>query len=151
MGSGDAGEGGGATQSRRGPQAPAPAFELPPEIQADRYLLQAEQAVREGDAAGVRAAMERLESLGREHGLEPAPEDHFRYAQAWAAAGEAERAMEAVVRYLRIGGREAEHYRGYDSNGAKSNAKGRRLVSLAVSVRLRGGSRPSRSGTSRRG
>ena len=41
--------------------------------------------------------------------------------------------------------------RGYDSNGAKSNAKGCRLVSLAVSVRLRGGPRPSRSGASRRG
>ena len=109
-GSGDAGERGGATQSGRGPQAPGPAFELPPEIQADRYLLQAEQAVRDGDAAGVKAAMERLEALGREHGLEPAPEDHFQYAQAWAAAGEAERAMEAVVRYLRLGGREAEHY-----------------------------------------
>ena len=40
--------------------------------------------------------------------------------------------------------------RGYDSNGAKSNAKGRRLVSLAVSVRLRKGPRLSRSGTSRR-
>ena len=41
--------------------------------------------------------------------------------------------------------------RGYDSNGAKSNAKGCRLVSLAVSVQLRGGPRPSRSGTYRRG
>ena len=41
--------------------------------------------------------------------------------------------------------------RGYDSNGAKSNAKGCRLVPLAVSVRLRGGPRPSRSGTCRRG
>ena len=40
---------------------------------------------------------------------------------------------------------------GYDSNGAKSNAKGCRLVFLAVSVRLRGGPRPSRSGTYRRG
>ena len=40
---------------------------------------------------------------------------------------------------------------GYDSNGAKSNAKGCRLVSLAVSVQLRGGPRPSRSGTYRRG
>ena len=40
---------------------------------------------------------------------------------------------------------------GYDSNGAKSNAKGCRFVSLAVSVRLRGGPRPSRSGTYRRG
>ena len=107
---GDASERGGTTQSGRGPQAPGPAFELPPEIQADRYLLQAEQAVREGDAAGVRAAMERLEALEREHGLEPALEGHFRYAQAWAAAGEPERAMESVVRYLRLGGREAEHY-----------------------------------------
>ena len=40
---------------------------------------------------------------------------------------------------------------GCDSNGAKSNARGRRLVSLAVSVRLRRGPCPSRSGTSRRG
>ena len=107
---GDTGERGGTARSGQDPQAPGPAFELPPEIQADRYLLQAEQAVRDGDAAGARAAMERLEALGREHGLEMAPEDHFRYAQAWAAAGEAERAMAAAVRYLRIGGREAEHY-----------------------------------------
>ena len=107
---GDAGERGGTARSGRGPQAPGPAIELPPEIQADRYLLQAEQAVRDGDAAGVRTAMERLEALGREHGPEPEPEDHFRYAQAWAAAGEAERAMAAVVRYLRLVGREAEHY-----------------------------------------
>ena len=110
VGIGDAGERGGTAQNGRGPQAPGPAFELPPEIQADRYLLQAEQAVREGDASGAMAAMERLEALGREHGLDPAPEDHFRYAQAWAAAGEAERAMAAVVRYLRLVGREAEHY-----------------------------------------
>ena len=107
----DASERAGTAEIVRGPnKAAGPAFELPPEIQVDRYLLQAEQAVREGDAAGVRAAMERLEALGREHGLEPTPEDHFRYAQAWAAAGEAERVMEAVVRYLRLEGREAEHY-----------------------------------------
>ena len=37
----------------------------------------------------------------------------------------------------------AKRYWGYDSNGAKSNAKGCRLVSLAVSVRLRGGPHPS--------
>ena len=44
---------------------------------ADRYLLQAEQAVRTGDASSARAAIERLVSLQREHGLELAPEDHY--------------------------------------------------------------------------
>ena len=54
--------------------------------------------------------MERLEALGQEHGLEPSGEDHYRYAEAWEAAGEPQRAMAAAVRYLRLQGREAEHY-----------------------------------------
>ena len=90
--------------------AAAPGVELPPEIQVDLNLRKAEQAVRSGDAATARGAMERVASLEREHGLEPAPEDPYRYAQAWAAAGEPERAMAAAVRYLQSGGREAEHY-----------------------------------------
>ena len=83
---------------------------LPPDIEADRYLLQAEQAVRDGDPAGARAAMLRLQSLQTEHGLEPPPEHHFRHAQAWEAAGERERAVESAVRYLQLQGRNAEHY-----------------------------------------
>ena len=90
--------------------AAAVASGLPPEIQADLNLRKAEQALREGDAATARSALERLEALEREHELEKAPEDHYRYAQAWAAAGEPERAMAAAVRYLQVGGREAEHY-----------------------------------------
>ena len=109
-GRGTTGQGGGSTQREKGPEAPALAFELPPDIEADRYLLQAEQAVREGNAEIARTAMERLEALGREHGLEPAAEDHYRYAQAWAAVGEPERAMAVAVRYLRLEGRAAEHY-----------------------------------------
>ena len=61
--------------------------QLPPDIQADRYLRQAEQAVRDGDVATALAAMERLEALQQDYGLEPPPEDHYRYAQAWEAAG----------------------------------------------------------------
>ena len=92
-----------------GPAGPA-ASQLPPEIQADLHLRRAEQAVREGDAATARAAMERLDALQSGHGLEPAAEDHYRHAQAWAAAGEPGRAMAAAVRYLQAGGRDAEHY-----------------------------------------
>ena len=107
-----AGESGGGDQRAGGERAAAPAgaSQLPPDIQADLYLRQAVQAVGEGDAASARAAMERLETLQREHELEPAPADHYRYAQAWAAAGEPERAMESAVRYLQLQGREAEHY-----------------------------------------
>ena len=86
------------------------AAQLPPDIMVDRYLLKAEQAVRAGDLATARAAMERVVSLQQEHGLEPEPEDHYRYAQAWEAAGEPERAMAAAVRYLQLQGREAAHY-----------------------------------------
>ena len=88
----------------------AAAAGLPPEIQVDLNLRKAEQAVRDEDAATARETMKRLEALLQEHGLEPSPEDHFRYAQAWAAAGEPQRAMAAAVRYLQAGGREAEHY-----------------------------------------
>ena len=86
------------------------AAQLPPEIMADRYLLQAEQAVRDQDFAAARAALESLQALQREHGLEPPPEHHYRYAQVWEATGQLQRAMEAAVRYLQLRGREAEHY-----------------------------------------
>ena len=48
--------------------------------------------------------------LHRADGLESAPEDYYRYAEAWEAAGQPERAMAAAVRYLQLEGREAEHY-----------------------------------------
>ena len=90
--------------------AAAPGVELPPQIQVDLNLRKAEQAVRTGDAATAREAMQRVASLEREHGLAPSPEDHYRYAQTWSAAGEPQRAMAAAVRYLQLVGREAEHY-----------------------------------------
>ena len=87
-----------------------PVASLPPEIMADLYLLRAEQAVRGGDPAAVRAAMERVQALQSEHGTQPAPEDHFRHARAWEAAGELERAIASAVRYLVLQGRDADRY-----------------------------------------
>ena len=86
------------------------AAQLPPEIMVDRFLLKAEQSIREEDYAGARAAMERILSLQKEHGLEAAPEDHFRYAKVWQASGAPERALESLTRYLQLRGREADHY-----------------------------------------
>ena len=109
--SGVAGPAGAAASGRPGGGvAGAAVGQLPPAIQADLHLRKAEQAVREGDAAAARAAMERLASLQAGHGLEPVAEDHYRHAQAWEAAGEPQRAVAAAVRYLQVGGRAAEHY-----------------------------------------
>ena len=99
---------GGGASGRQG--GPAVAAGLSAEIRADLNLRKAEQAARDGDAVTAREAMQRLEELEREHGLEPAPEDQYRHAAAWAVAGEPERAMAAALRYLQAGGRQAEHY-----------------------------------------
>ena len=88
----------------------AAAAQLPPEILMDKHLRQAEQLVREKDYPGARAAMEKLVALQQEHALETDPEDHFRYAQVWSSLGVPERAIESLVRYLKLRGRDAEHY-----------------------------------------
>ena len=90
--------------------AEALAGQLPPDINAERYLLQAVQAVRDQDLPTARTAMERLEEVQQEHDLEPAPEDHYVHAQVWEAVGAPERAMASAVRYVQLEGREAEHY-----------------------------------------
>ena len=72
--------------------------ELPPDILADKYLRQAEQLVGDKDYPGARQALEKLVALQQEHGLEPDPEDHFRYARIWSEAGAPERAMEEEER-----------------------------------------------------
>ena len=120
--------------------APRPRIQLPPDIRADKYLRQAEQLVRDKDYVGARKAMEELVALQQEHGLEPNPEDHFRYAQVWSAAGVPSRAIEAAVRYLQIRGREAEHYE-----------EALDLVNRAEARQARGGSGPAAPGGTRAG
>ena len=102
-----------APQSKEAPPRAAPRqrVELPPDILADKYLRQARAAgAGQGLPGGPSQALEKLLALQQEHGLEPDPEDHFRYARIWSEAGAPERAMEEAVRYLQIRGREAEHY-----------------------------------------
>ena len=86
------------------------AGQFPPEIEMDRFLLQAEQAVANDDDAAARAAMEKILALQEAEGLEPAPEDYFRYARIWDAVGDHERALESLGKYLGLRGRDADHY-----------------------------------------
>jgi len=84
--------------------------QLPPEIQADSYLLRAEQALGEGDPARARAEIDKIILLQAEHELDLTEEFHFRYAKTAAAAGLPEQAHKAVVKYLTMAGREGRHY-----------------------------------------
>ena len=84
--------------------------QLPPEIRADAYLLQAEQAIRNGDLHQAQAAIQNILRLQKEHELDLSDEFHFRYAKAADAVDLSEQALEAVLKYLAVSGREGQHY-----------------------------------------
>ena len=84
--------------------------QLPPDIIADSYLLRAEQAVRDGDHARARDAINKILDLQKEHDLELPTDFHFRYAKAADSSDWPEQALESVVRYLTAAGREGQHY-----------------------------------------
>ena len=86
------------------------AAQLPPDIMADAYLLQAEQAIRDGDPARAQAAMQNLIPLQEEHDLVLPDDFHFRYAKAADSADLPEQALEAVVRCLAAVGRDGQYY-----------------------------------------
>ena len=90
-------------------QATAPG-QLPPAIMLDSYLLRAEQALRDNDREGARAAMQRIAALQREHELVLEPEYHYRYARIWNGVGVWDQARASIVRYLELVGRDGEHY-----------------------------------------
>ena len=85
--------------------------QLPPEIQAEFYLLRAEQAIGNGDPARALVELDKIVLLEKEHELDLPDEFYFRYAQMAAAADLPEQVQGAVVKYLSLSGREGKHYR----------------------------------------
>ena len=84
--------------------------QLPPEIQADRYLIQAERQIQAGDHAEALATLDKIVALQSDHGLAiPAP-FWFKYAQASQDAGRFEQAVESATRYLTEAGQQGQHY-----------------------------------------
>ena len=86
------------------------AAQLPPEIQADRYLLAARQAIERQDFAAAQTALDKMSSLETEKGLKLPEEFYFRSAQVAHQTGRPARAVQMVTRYLEIVGRDGKQY-----------------------------------------
>ena len=84
--------------------------QLPPEIMADAYLLQVEQAIRDGDVDRGRTVIDKIRTLRNQHELDLEDELYFRYARAADALGMSDLALESVVMYLAAAGREGQYY-----------------------------------------
>ena len=87
------------------------AAQLPPAIQADRYLIQAERHIGNGNYAAAKAALDRLLELQAAHDLALPEAFWFKHAQVALQAGSHAEAVESVTRYLTTAGREGAHYR----------------------------------------
>ena len=92
------------------PVGEAPA-QLPPDIQADRYLIQAERHIGNRDYAAAKAALDRILELQAEHDLALPEAFWFKHAQVAQQAGDYAEAVESVTRYLTTAGRDGAHYR----------------------------------------
>ncbi len=87
------------------------AAELPPEILADRHLIQAEQLHADGDHAGALSVMNEIIAMQREHNFKLSDEFHFKYARVAMSADSIRVALDAANRYLSTAGRNGEFYR----------------------------------------
>ena len=91
--------------------AAATALQLPPDMQADRYLLQAEERIERRNFAAAKQSLDRILVLQDQHGLELPQEFFFRYAEVVERLGLYDEAIESVTKYLTLAGRDGEHYR----------------------------------------
>ena len=91
--------------------AAAAALQLPPDMQADRYLLQAEEQIEKRNFAAAKQSLDRILALQDQHGLELPAEFFFRYAEVLQRLGLFDEAIESVTKYLTLAGRDGEHYR----------------------------------------
>ena len=86
------------------------AQELPPAIQADRFLLQAEQQIQAEDYDAALATLNRILELQAEYDLEVPAAFWFNHARVAMQAGDLEEARASAVQYLQLAGQGAEHY-----------------------------------------
>ena len=109
------------------------AAQLPPEVVADKYLVQAERLIAAERYGAALEVMDRIVALQREHDLALPEEFHFTYARAALSAGSIQTAMDSVNRYLSAAGREGEYYR--EALALLVKAEGRLLAPEMVEIR----------------
>ena len=85
--------------------------QLPPEIMADKYLIEAKQLHAKEDYAEAFKVMRKIIALQKEHNLTLPDEFHFKYAQVALSTDSTRIALESVTRYLSETGREGEFYK----------------------------------------
>ena len=102
----------GAEIDPRGPAPPATAnAQLPPEIMVDRHLVRAERLLADDDPDAALEAMNEVLALQDEHDLVLEDDFYFQHAQVAFAAGQTERAIASLNKYLVTAGRNAAFYR----------------------------------------
>ena len=87
------------------------AMQLPPEIQADRYLMQAKTAITEQDFRRAKTAMDTVLELQAQHDLKLPEWLSFRYAEVLEQLGLHDEAIKYVTEYLTVAGRDGKYYR----------------------------------------
>lgn len=90
--------------------APGAGQELPPEIQVDRLLLQAERESREGNFWSAASTLSLAIEVFETHELEIPAEFWLSHARALYGAGLHQDAVQSVTRYLQLVGREGDEY-----------------------------------------
>ncbi len=84
--------------------------QLPPEVIADKYLVQAEQLLKKKDYVAALNIMDKIIALQKEHNITLLDEFHFKYAQIAFSVGSFQVvALDAVSKYLSAG-RRGEFY-----------------------------------------
>ena len=84
--------------------------ELPPDIQVDRLMVQADRETAGGEYWSAVITLERALEIYQDQGLEIPAAFWFRQAGVLQNAGLHEQAVQASRRYLQEAGREGEHY-----------------------------------------
>ena len=87
------------------------AAQLPPEIQADRFLVRAERLEAEKDYVGALKALDDFLALQKAHNLTLPDDFYFRLARVAFSARDLRRTYDAATLYLTASGKEGKFYR----------------------------------------
>ncbi len=109
------------------------AAQLPPDVVADKYLVQAERLIAAKRYGAALEVMDKIVALQREHDLALPEEFHFKYARAALSAGSIKTAMDSANKYLAAAGRAGEFYR--EALELLVKAEGRLLAPEMVEIR----------------